>query len=67
MNYPRDALETSYAFCRQVSRRAGSSFHAGFLLLPKEKRRAMEALYAFMRHTDDLADDVVSPLPLGEG
>ena len=30
--------------------------------LPKEKRRAMEALYAFMRHTDDLADAGVSPL-----
>ena len=27
----------------------------------------MEALYAFMRHTDDLADDVASPLPKGEG
>jgi 15-cis-phytoene synthase len=53
----RDALETSYAYCRQMSRRAGSSFYAGFLLLPKQKRRAMEALYAFMRHTDDLADE----------
>jgi 15-cis-phytoene synthase len=53
----RDATEASYAFCRQVSRRAGSSFHAGFRLLPREKRRAMEALYAFMRHTDDLADE----------
>ena len=41
-----------------MSRRAGSNFHAGFLLLPREKRRAMEALYAFMRHTDDLADDL---------
>ena len=26
------------------------------MLLPAEKRRAMWALYAFMRHTDDLAD-----------
>ena len=52
----RNALETSYAFCRQLSRRAGSNFYAGFLLLPKEKRRGMEALYAFMRCTDDLAD-----------
>jgi phytoene synthase len=52
----RDALETSYTFCRQLSRRAGSNFYTGFLLLPKEKRRGMEALYAFMRCTDDLAD-----------
>jgi len=40
-----------------MSRRAGSSFYASFLLLPSEKRRAMYALYAFMRHTDDLADE----------
>ena len=57
MSSSPDALETSYAFCRRLSRRAGSSFYAGFLLLPKEKRRAMEALYAFMRYTDDLADE----------
>jgi 15-cis-phytoene synthase len=57
MPFFRDQIETSYRFCRQVSRGAGSSFHAGFWLLPRGKRRAMEALYAFMRHTDDLADD----------
>ena len=57
MNPSRDAVETSYRFCRRSSRRAGSSFHAGFMLLPREKRQAMEALYAFMRHTDDLVDD----------
>jgi phytoene synthase len=56
MNAGRDTIQTSYRFCRRMSRRAGSSFHAGFLLLPWEKRQAMEALYAFMRHTDDLAD-----------
>ena len=56
MSHPRDAIEASFALCRRLSRQAGSSFHAGFLLLPAEKRRAMDALYAFMRHTDDLAD-----------
>ena len=56
MNHNRDAIEAGYRYCRQMSRRAGSSFHAGFMLLPAEKRRAMWALYAFMRHTDDLAD-----------
>ena len=35
----------------------GLELSCRFLLLPREKRRAMEALYAFMRHTDDLADD----------
>jgi 15-cis-phytoene synthase len=48
-----------------MCRRAGSNFHTGFLLLPREKRRAMEALYAFMRHTDDLADDTpATPIDL---
>jgi 15-cis-phytoene synthase len=56
MNRPPAAVEPSYAFCRRMGRRAGSNFHAGFLLLSREKRRAMDALYAFMRHTDDLAD-----------
>lgn len=56
MIHPRAAVESSYAYCRRMVRRAGSNFHAGFLLLPAEKRRAMDALYAFMRHTDDLAD-----------
>jgi 15-cis-phytoene synthase len=56
-----EALEASYRVCRQISRRAGSTFWAGFLLLPKPKRRAMEALYAFMRHTDDLADAPTPP------
>jgi 15-cis-phytoene synthase len=50
-------LEDSYAFCRRISRRARSSFHAGFRLLPGEQRRGMEALYAFLRFTDDLADE----------
>jgi 15-cis-phytoene synthase len=54
------AVQRSYDFCRRVSRRAGSSFYAGFCLLPREKRRAMHALYAWMRHTDDLADRPVS-------
>lgn len=57
MKPPADAVETSYRSCRRISGGAGSSFHAGFLLLSRDRRRAMEALYAFMRHTDDLADD----------
>ena len=51
-------MEASYAFCRRMCRRAASSFYPAFFLLPRERRRAMEALYAFMRHTDDLADDL---------
>ena len=56
MNLSSDVVEASYRFCRRVSSNARSNFHASFLLLSHERRRAMEALYAFMRHTDDLAD-----------
>ncbi len=50
-------IEASYDTCRKISRRSRSNFCVSFLLLPREKRRAMEALYAFMRHTDDIADN----------
>ena len=46
----------SFAHCREVTRRANSSFPLAFRLLPGPKRRAMDALYAFSRVTDDLAD-----------
>jgi 15-cis-phytoene synthase len=64
MNLSGDTLESSYAFCRRSSRRSGSNFYLGFLLLPREKRRGMDALYAFMRHTDDLVDE--APTGLGD-
>lgn len=50
-------LRQSYAFCVDVSRREARNFYYSFLLLPPERRRSMCALYAFMRHTDDLADE----------
>jgi phytoene synthase len=56
MNLPHAVTSASYGVCRGIARRSKSSFYAGFALLPREKRRAMDALYAFMRHTDDLAD-----------
>ena len=36
---------------------AGSSFYLGMRILPKEKREAMFAIYAFCRAVDDIADD----------
>jgi len=51
-----NGLHASYAHCQQIARRSASSFYYSFLLLPKPKRRAMCALYAFLRRTDDLGD-----------
>jgi phytoene synthase len=56
MNRPAAGLEASYASCRRLARQARSSFYPSFLLLRGPRRKAMEALYAFMRHTDDLGD-----------
>ncbi len=49
-------LKESYRQCVSMSRRAASNFYWSFWLLPRDKRLAMCALYAFSRHTDDLAD-----------
>jgi phytoene synthase len=53
---PRSNIEPSYAYCERVARREAGNFYHAFQVLPRPQRRAMCALYAFMRHTDDLAD-----------
>jgi phytoene synthase len=58
-----DEIQDSYAFCRRQARQAASSFYWSFSLLPREQRDSMYALYAFLRHTDDLGDSD-RPLPL---
>jgi phytoene synthase len=44
-------------YCRDRTRRSGSSFYYSFLFLPAEKRRAITALYAFCREVDDVVDE----------
>jgi phytoene synthase len=51
------SLQASYRFCGTVARREARNFYYAFLLLPPMQRRSMCALYAFLRHTDDLADE----------
>jgi 15-cis-phytoene synthase len=55
------ALRSSYRFCAASSRRNARNFYYAFMLLPAPLRRSMCALYAFLRHTDDLADEPASP------
>jgi 15-cis-phytoene synthase len=50
-------LNHAYAVCRGIARRAAKNFYYGFIVLPPEKRNALSAVYAFMRHADDLADE----------
>src|SRR5215469_10100143 len=50
-------LESDYARCAEITRRASSNFYYAFMLLPRERRRALYAVYAFCRFVDDIADD----------
>lgn len=50
------ALTASYGECRRVARAAASNFYYAFFLLPRPKRDALCALYAFMRLVDDVSD-----------
>jgi 15-cis-phytoene synthase len=51
------SLRESYRFCAALARREARNFYYSFLLLPRSRRQSMCALYAFMRHTDDLVDE----------
>jgi phytoene synthase len=48
----------SYAWCERIARSQAKNFYYSFLLLPSAQRRAMCAIYAFMRYCDDLSDDL---------
>jgi phytoene synthase len=54
-------LEQSYRLCREIARRTAKNFYWSFVVLPREKRDAMCAIYAFMRRSDDIADSAASP------
>jgi phytoene synthase len=58
MMFSPNILEESYSHCREINRRSHSNFIAAFKLLPPPQRRAMEAIYAFMRYADDAADEI---------
>jgi phytoene synthase len=56
-------LETAYAVCRGIARRQARNFYYSFLALPRAKRNALSAVYAFMRHADDISDAESVPAP----
>src|SRR5213594_5244060 len=55
------SLEVSYRHCGAIARRTGKNFYYSFLVMPRPKREAMCAIYAFMRHSDDIADSAANP------
>ena len=51
------SLEESYAYCTDLTRRRARNFYYAFITLPKEKRKAIYAAYAFCRLSDDYSDE----------
>jgi phytoene synthase len=49
-------VQESYVFCERLARKQARNFYLTFQLLSKPQRRAMCAIYAFMRSCDDLSD-----------
>lgn len=50
-------LTMAYSVCRGITRTSAKNFYYAFHVLPKSKRQALCAVYAFMRRCDDIADD----------
>jgi phytoene synthase len=50
-------LTMAYSVCRGITRANARNFYYAFFVLPKRKRQALSAVYAFMRRCDDIADD----------
>ena len=53
----------AYSVCRGITRTAAKNFFYAFLVLPRRKRDALCAVYAFMRRCDDITDDPALALP----
>jgi len=54
-------VDAAYAEVQRVTRREAKNFAYGIMVLPREKRRAIAAIYAFARRVDDAADGPLAP------
>jgi phytoene synthase len=52
-----ERIRAAYAECQRLARRHYENFPVASRLLPREKRDALAAIYAFARYADDLADE----------
>jgi 15-cis-phytoene synthase len=55
-------IEEAYAEVSRITRREARNFAWGIAVLPRPKRHAVAALYAFARRVDDIADDGERPV-----
>ena len=51
-----ERIHLAYIECESIARSASSSFFRSFRHLPEQKRKAVNALYAFCRRVDDIVD-----------
>ena len=58
-------LEASYARCRELNKRYGTTYYWSTKVLPRVKQHHVWALYAFCRYADDIVDDL-GPAPVAE-
>jgi phytoene synthase len=56
-------LEESYARCRRLNKRYGTTYYWSTWLLPRVKRHHVHALYGLCRYADDIVDDL-GPAPV---
>jgi len=49
-------LAASYDFCRRIARTRARNFYYSFLLLSREQKEGMCAIYTFMRYCDDISE-----------
>ncbi len=61
MDRSASSLTRSQAYCERLARREAGNFYHAFRILPGPQHRAMCALYAFLRVSDDLADGPEAP------
>ncbi len=59
-------LRASYAECKRLNSLHGKTYYLATLLLPKEKRPFVHALYGFARYADEIVDDLASTLSIEE-
>jgi phytoene synthase len=56
MTMPAIEVEHAYRRCEEITRHEAANFYYGIRLLPRGKRHAMSAVYAFARRVDDIGD-----------
>lgn len=59
-------LRASYAECKRLNSLHGKTYYLATLLLPKNKRPHVHALYGFARYADEIVDDLASTLTFSE-